>query len=167
MLDKISFAKGMAILTNVFPDYPCSKKTMDIYWEFLQKIPPHEFEWVITAHLKQHKWFPKISELLDEWMKLRTLGRPTAAEVWSCLISAAQDGEKPEMDAITQTALRVCGGWEELMVTPTTELPWRFKKFERIYNAGWEAEDWKTRTGDPQEMKFLSDNQKKLPEPEE
>jgi hypothetical protein len=163
MLDKISFAKGMAILTKTFPDYPCHKGTMDIYWEFLQRLSPQEFEWAITAHLKKYKWFPKISELLDEWMELRRLGRLSATEVWGKLLEAAGRGEKPEMDNITRTSLvAVCGGWEELGLTPTSELPWRFKEFERIYNAGWEAVDYKTRTGDPEKILFLDDNGKVL-----
>ncbi len=167
MLDKINFAKGMAVLTKANPDYPCPKGTMDIYWEFLQKLSPQEFEWAVTAHVKKHKWFPKISELLDEWMELKRLGRPMAAEVWGELLEGARNNKKPEMHAITKTALVFCGGWEELGMTPNSELPWRFKDFERIYNLGWEAVDYKTRTGDPQEMLFFDDKKKSLPEPGE
>ena len=133
MLDKKMFVKGMAILMAAYPDYPCSKETSEIYWQDLQHLQPAEWETAVTLHRRQHKWFPKISEILAAVLILRNQGRPSGAERWGQLLELASQGAPEPTDLPTKRALSTVGGWYAFQFEPEAELNFRRKEFERVY----------------------------------
>ncbi|CAO0822452.1 conserved hypothetical protein [Desulfarculales bacterium] len=124
------FKKGMLVLTALYPDYALKEGTMDGYWEFLQHLGPREFELAVKSHISKHKWFPKVSELLEAGQPLE----PDPQEIWAGLIAWAEADIKPELDFATQRALdTVCGGWGKFKVTPYDELKFLFKNFKEAH----------------------------------
>lgn len=129
-MDDIVFNQGMAVLSHAYPDYECSPATVDVYREFLKGLSNQEFEFAINLHTRKHKWFPKISELLDA---VRTL-QPSAAERWAWLNKMAERGGKqPEVDAATAAGLEAIGGWNYLRLTDVQKLSFSFKIFDEAY----------------------------------
>jgi hypothetical protein len=128
-MDKQIFIRGMAILAAGYPDYPLKDETMDLYWEFLQKMDNLTFERAVKGHISTSKWFPKISELMEAYKNQQ----PTPLDTWSRLIAAAEVGTKPEMDKATERALRFIGGWEQFCITSYDALQYRFKDFREAY----------------------------------
>ena len=106
-MDKQVFGRGMTILTALYPDYELKDETMELYWSFLKDLSNLDFERAVKHHISTCKWFPKVSELLDA---IRDQG-PTAIDIWNKLLAAAETGQKPEMDAASEKALAVLGGW--------------------------------------------------------
>jgi hypothetical protein len=132
MLDRDSFLKGMAYLAAAYPDYEIKPETTEVYWERLKdQLTPPEWEWSINRHIETHKWFPKISEILE---MVRASKRPPATLIWEKLKKAAESGVKPEMDQPTQVALAAIGGWEVFQYTSYDELRFRFAIFRDAYN---------------------------------
>lgn len=125
-MDKIIFMAGMKKLSDLFPDYPLKDGTMEGYWEFLEPLSNLQFERAVKAHIKQNKWFPKVSELLAA---VQEQG-PSVTDIWQRLLAAAESGKKPEMDAATEKALAVLGGWEVFQYTSYDDLQYRFKDFK-------------------------------------
>ena len=125
MLNEDQFLKGMAVLMSAYPDYKCTPETVDVYRVALRNLSPHEFEKAVWVHITTLKWFPKVSELLDA---IRDQG-PTPIDIWNLLLAAAETGKKPEMDAATEKALGVLGGWERFQYLPFNELQYQFKDF--------------------------------------
>lgn len=146
------FAVGMDKLTDCFPDYELKDGTMAAYWDFLKDLDPDVFLSAVVAHTKRHKWFPKISEILDV---VRDQG-PTVIDIWNRLLTAAEMGQKPEMDTITEKALAVLGGWEAFQYTPIDILHYRFKDFKAALQ-GARAQDT---------LQVVSIEKAVLPEPE-
>ena len=124
-MDKQIFGKGMALLSALYPDYPLKDETIEGYWEFLRHLSNLEYERAVKHHVSTCKWFPKVSELLDA---IRNYG-PTPIDIWNRLLAAAETGQKPDMDAATEKAMAVLGGWERFQYTPFEELNFRFKDF--------------------------------------
>ena len=118
MLSRQDFNRGWALLLGAYPGYLKDrtsdqiKGTLEVYWSSLKDFDPEDFEQVIKAHIFQAKYFPTISELREELVRLRGFNRPTAADAWDVLIEAARQDRKPEGDAALAKALRVFGGWE-------------------------------------------------------
>ena len=125
-MDKQVFGRGMTILTALYPDYELKDETMELYWSFLKDLSNLDFERAVKHHISTCKWFPKVSELLDA---IRDQG-PTAIDIWNKLLAAAETGQKPEMDAATEKALAVLGGWEQFQYTSYDDLQFRFKDFK-------------------------------------
>jgi hypothetical protein len=137
VLTEKEFMAGMGVLMRAYPDYECTAGTVDVYRDRLcSRLTPKEWEAAVNRHLDTCKWFPKISEIFKA---VQDLG-PSAQEVWSRLIAAAEDGEEPEMDAATAQALAVIGGWEEFSRTSYDALPFRFKEFKAAYLEAREAQ---------------------------
>ena len=126
MLNEEVFNRGMAILGAAFPDYECSPATVDVYREHLSRLGDLEFERAVRHHINTCKWFPKVSELLQA---VQDQG-PSAIDIWNRLLAAAETGKKPEMDAATDKALAVLGGWEVFQYTSFEDLQWKFKDFK-------------------------------------
>ena len=137
MLHDNVFHKGMALLGAAYPDYACTPETVDVYRERLCRLTDQEFEAAVYRHIDTCKWFPKISELLGAVQSLL----PSAIDVWTRLIAAAEAGEKPEMDEATKKALDFIGGWEQFSITSYDDLRFIFKAFREAY---LEAQDRET-----------------------
>ena len=125
VLNEDQFLKGMAVLMSAYPDYKCTADTVDVYRVALRNLSPQDFEKAVWVHITTLKWFPKVSELLDA---LRNQG-PTPIDTWNLLLAAAETGQKPELDAATEKALAVLGGWDTFQYTPYDDLQYRFKDF--------------------------------------
>ncbi len=148
MLTEKQFLKGMGILMYHYKDYECPPETVDVYREALKKyLDPQEFEQAVWAHIKLHKWFPKVSEIMDQVLLLRNAGRPSAAERWGQLIIAAERGEGGPTDPATVRALQVCGGWDAFNRMEYKDLDFRRRDFERVYTEALEQEDRQTLLG--------------------
>lgn len=142
MLDKKIFAKGMAILSAVYPERECNESTTAAYWEFLKTFDTQDFEKVIKNHISQSKYFPKVCELKEELVRLRGFHRPTAAQAWENLIKDAEAGKDEfEGDEATSRALMAVGGWRTFSFTPFKDLAFRFRDFERTYNEALAQDD--------------------------
>ena len=124
-MDKQVFGRGMTILTALYPDYELKDETLELYWSFLKDLSNLDFERAVKYHISTCKWFPKVSELLDA---LRNQG-PTPIDTWNFLLAAAETGQKPELDAASEKALAVLGGWEVFQYTSYEYLQYRFKDF--------------------------------------
>ena len=135
------------MLSGAFPEYQLNKNTLEVYYLNLSDFDPKDFEKVILAHIRENKWFPKISELRQELVRLRGFSRATPSDVWDSLIKAAESDQEPEMDANTERALRVCGGWEGFCRMTYRDLQFTRKDFERVFNEGLEREDNLIRLG--------------------
>lgn len=136
-MDWTDFAKGMGVLTALFPDYPLKEDTIDVYWGFLKGYPAKAFEVAVTNHVTKNKWFPKLSELVEQMEQ----PDPSPKEVWQKLITHAEHGEMPILDAATERALKASvGDWETFIVTPYDELKFLFKEFKEVYQAAREEE---------------------------
>jgi hypothetical protein len=140
-MDKKIFAQGMAVLAAAYPDYPVKKETMKVYQEALSNLNPIEFEQAVWAHINLHKWFPKVSEIKEQVLRLRNKGRPSAAERWGQLLAMAGGGGLGPMDVPTKRALGTLGGWSVFQFTPIEELNFRRKEFERTYTEALQEQD--------------------------
>lgn len=147
MLSRQDFNRGWALLLGAYPEYLKDrtpdqiKGTLEVYWSSLKDFDPKDFERVIQAHIFQKKFFPRISELREELVLLRTSNRATAAEAWLTALQAAERDRKPEGDEALTAALRVFGGWERYRLMSYREIEFRFKDFERAYNSAIRHED--------------------------
>ena len=112
MLTEKQFLKGMRVLMSHWKEYDCPADTVDVYREAFKNLDPKEFEQAVWAHINLHKWFPKVSEIMEQVLRLRNQGRLTAPERWGQLIIAAERGEGGPTDPATVRALQVCGGWD-------------------------------------------------------
>lgn len=157
MLNREEFLKGMAVLMAAYPDYEVKPATAEVYFEDLQNLSPQEWEVAITLHRRQHKWFPKISEILEAVLALRNQGRPSAAERWGQLLELASRGVPAPTDIPTQRALSTVGGWDAFQYTNVDDLNYRRKEFERVYGEALAEEDRGALLGieGPQEQKRL------------
>lgn len=136
-MEEAVYLKGMGVLMAAYPDYPCNKKTLEAYREFLDRLSPQEFELAIRVHITRHKWFPKISELLQAALVFQ----PGALEVWNALLKDAENGgDPPALDPATEKALAAVGGWETLQYTQYDELKFKFAAFRDAYNQAVEKE---------------------------
>jgi len=129
MLDQEFFKKCMGILTAAYLDYEFKPDTMEIYRQTLINLTDVELERAIWVHVTTRKWFPKISELLDAVREQH----PSPIEIWQELITAAERGQKPELDEATEKALTAIGGWEVFQFTPYAELQFKYKDFRIAY----------------------------------
>ena len=126
MLSEEVFLTGMKRLSDAWPDFPLAKGTADLYRERLDRLSDREFAFAVNRHLDTGKWFPRISELLDATQVLQ----PSVIDIWQRLLAAAETGKKPEMDAATEKALAVIGGWQQFQFTPYADLQFHFKDFK-------------------------------------
>jgi hypothetical protein len=129
MLNEEVFHKGIALLMAAYPDYECPSTTVDVYRERLGRLTDKEFEAAVYSHIDTCKWFPKISELLGAVQSLL----PSAIDVWTQLIAAAEAGEQPEMDEATKMAMDFIGGWEQFNIASYDDLRFIFKAFREAY----------------------------------
>lgn len=126
-MDKGIFTRGMLLFVALYPDYPLKPETTEVYWQFLKHLSNLDFEWAVKRHVTTCKWFPKVSEILQAVQD----HLPTPIDIWSRLLAAAAEtGKKPEMDAATEKALAIFGGWEAFQYTPIADLQYRFKDFK-------------------------------------
>jgi hypothetical protein len=132
-MDRETFAKGMFILSAAYERH-LDQDTLEVYYSFLNHLSPAELEEAARKHIKKSSWFPKISELLGAVQSLL----PSAIEVWTKLLAAAEGGVKPEMDGPTKTALDFIGGWQQFCITSYDDLPFRFKSFKEAYEGAME-----------------------------
>lgn len=146
MLDKKIFLKGMTLLGAAF-DKEVNEALLEVYWMDLKDFDPKDFERVVTNHRRTAKFFPKISELREELVRLKGFHRPTASDAWDDLLRAAETGEKPELDEITEKALSVCGGWDNFQFMSYHDLQFRRKDFLTVYNDGLERQDRQIKLG--------------------
>ena len=153
MLNEDQFLKGMAVLMAAYPDYKCTPDTVDVYRVALRNLSPQDFEKAVWVHITTLKWFPKVSELLDA---IRNQG-PTVIDTWNLLLAAAETGEKPELDAATEKALAVLGGWDTFQYTSYDDLQYRFKDFKSALLEARAQEN----------LKLMSPEQPALPEPKD
>ncbi len=151
-MDREVFLRGMGILTACYPDYELKEETGETYWEFLRHLSNLDFERAVKHHVSTCKWFPKVSEILDA---LRNQG-PTPIDVWNRLIAAAETGQKPAMDATTEKALAVLGGWEVFQYTSYDDLQYRFKDFRAALLEA-RAQETLRLAGGEQEQKALEE----------
>jgi hypothetical protein len=135
-MKEVDFDKGMGILMAAYPDYKCTPETVDLYRELLSCLNPKDFERAVLNHVKNHKWFPKVSEILSTGLP----PRPSAIDAWQKLIAAAEAGVKPEMDFATRKALDFIGGWEQFGLTTYENLRFAFKAFKDAYMEAQEHE---------------------------
>jgi hypothetical protein len=130
-MNEQEFMKGMAYLTNAFPEVDIKEGTLEVYFDMLKTISAKDFEKAIRAHLSKCKWFPRISELID----LAIPELPSPRDAWVNLVLAAETGVKPELDAPTEAGLKAVGGWEVLQFTEYNDLGYRFRDFKDAYLA--------------------------------
>lgn len=128
MLDKVIFAQGMKILSDLYPDYPIKEGSLDAYYEFLQNLTNLEFERAVKSHVSKSSWFPKVNELLAGAQENKSV-----MDTWNRLLQAAEAGEKPEMDIAAERALGIFGGWDAFTWTPYETLQFRYKDFRAAY----------------------------------
>lgn len=148
MLDEATFLKGMALLAAAYPDYPCTKETIQLYRAALNDFRAQDFQKVVMAHIRLQKWFPKVCELREELVRLRGFQRPTAESEWDRLQQAA---EAPEMGEATQRALRAaCGDWQGFTRLTYHDLPFAYQRFRENYRAAMDQEDQRLRLGGEQ-----------------
>ncbi len=113
----------------------------------LKDFAPKDWERVVLAHINQHKWFPKICELREELVRLRSFNRPSAEDVWHGLIRTAENNGSPPDDEHTQRALRVCGGWDGFLRLTYKDLNYLRRDFVNVYNHSIHEDDRTLRIG--------------------
>ena len=121
-----TFIKGMYRLGLQWRDHEMPEDAVALYRERLSRLTDREFERAVNHCLDTCTFFPKISELLRA---VQDQG-PTVIDTWNLLLAAAETGQKPELDAATEKALGVLGGWEAFQYTPLDDLQFRFKDFK-------------------------------------
>ena len=141
MLTEKQFLKGMRVLMSHWKEYDCPADTVDVYREAFKNLDPKEFEQAVWAHINLHKWFPKVSEIMEQVLRLRNQGRLTAPERWGQLLALAREGGLDPVDIPTKRALSTLGGWAVFQFTPIEELNFRRKEFERTYAEALEEQD--------------------------
>lgn len=157
MLSESVFIEGIAKLSRVFPESAPSEQAVEIYRDRLARLTNEQFVVAVNHHLDFGKWFPKISELLA----IVPEDEPTPIDVLQRLISAAERGIEPAMDAPTRAALAVYGGWERFQFTLEHEIAFRFKYFkEALLSAREKKKKCEALIG------VVRDHLKELPEPE-
>lgn len=139
MLTKELFLLGMGKLQAGFEKKGLDPDVVEVYWERVQGMDPQEWELAVNVCLDSHKFFPKISELLEA----AQVDRPTPEEIWGKLLVAAEDGgeEPPEwVDEPTKKALLALGGWENFTYTNYDDLRFLAKTFKEIYQVARKQE---------------------------
>lgn len=121
-----TFLQGMYRLGLQWREHEMPEDAVALYRERLSRLSDREFEKAVNHCLDTCTFYPKISELLKA---VQDQG-PTVIDIWNRLLSAAETGKKPEMDAATEKALAVLGGWDQFQYTPFEELNFRFKDFK-------------------------------------
>ena len=140
-MDKKDFFNEMDKLAAAYPDYPLTPETLAIYFEDLGTLDFRQFSQAVTLHRRQHKWFPKIAEILEAVLTLRNQGRPSAAERWGQLLELASRGAPAPTDVPSVRALSTVGGWDAFQFSPVYDLNFRRKEFERVYGEALAEED--------------------------
>jgi len=142
MPDPEIFNRGMLLLTYAYPDYDLPPTTMDLYREFLRGLSNLDFEKAVKGHILKHKWFPKVSELLDIVRSFRL----TAHDAWNILLKRAEAGDEspPEIEgalAATAAGLDAVGGWQHFSTTSYKELSFAFKVFQEAFQREQDKEE--------------------------
>ena len=125
------FAKALFILFAAY-EKKLDQDTVEVYYQFLNHLTPEQLERAAKRHITRSPYFPKVSELLQAVRE----DLASATDVWTRLLKAAEDGEKPLMDAATERALDFIGGWEQFQITSYDDLRFRFRDFEKVYLEG-------------------------------
>lgn len=118
---------------------PMSKAVLALEFETLKPYPLEAVQAAAMAHMRESKWMPQASELIE-----RMNPPKTAKEVWQEVFAMIgqvdpDTGEQyssyhaPKFDEVTATALRNIGGWRAVCQTPLEEQQWLQKRFEEHY----------------------------------
>jgi hypothetical protein len=121
-----TFIQGMYRLGLQWREHEMPEDAVALYRERLSRLTDREFEKAVNHCLDTCTFFPKISELL----KAVADQGPSVIDTWNRLLAAAETGQKPELDAATETALAVLGGWDQFQYTSFEDLQWKFKDFK-------------------------------------
>jgi len=97
--DKKGFLVLMAMLSEAFKEEMSSERGK-IYFEFLRKYPLYQVVWSVNQSIKELKYFPKVSELID-FINPSTYEDLTDPQL---LLEGNKGGNKKALEYIAQMA---------------------------------------------------------------
>jgi len=136
MLNETVFSKGLFALSEVF-NRNISDTLSEIYYDVLKNATDDQFKNAVNQIIQTNKYncMPKPAEILEH-----IYGKPQdkSLEAWEITLNAVRSvgGYKTpvfEDQAISDT-IQHLGGWVKLCDTPTAEMVWVQKEFEKFYS---------------------------------
>ena len=135
MITKEIFAKGIGHLVTFFKNAEMPAETIKLWHQELKDFDPRVFERVIKDLARTSKFFPAFSEIYQAMCLHSGFANAGGDEKWTQILRAAETGEKPELDEITERALEAAGGWDQIQFTPYKELTFLRKHFVSAYDS--------------------------------
>lgn len=135
MIDKDVFKKGMFALCVAF-DKELTPARMEVYYDFLEDLTTEQFKTSITQIIKTNKYsaLPKPGEIL-EYALGKASDEPLKA--WATTLDAIRSiggYRTPNFkDSAINDTIAHMGGWIKLCDTPSAEMVWVQKEFEKFY----------------------------------
>jgi hypothetical protein len=136
MTDDRKFKEYMTVLGELF-DKPMSEMLMSLYWKSLEPFTDEECKRAFESVMGTARFFPKPADFLEI---LRGKDEDRATRAWILVAEAVRkvgNYESVEFhDPIVHSVFKFWGGWQNAGVSPdwnTSQLPWKQKEFERLY----------------------------------
>lgn len=131
-MKKEKFTEGMSLLCEVYGKSP-STLFLKAYWLILKGLTEKEFEKAVIGILdnKTFNSMPTPAEIKDQ------IRGDEALEAWLLVCKMiSQHGAYMSIifpDPVIHSVIEAMGGWVQLCQTPTEEMKWKQKDFERLY----------------------------------
>ncbi|MBW2648099.1 MAG: hypothetical protein JRE23_18465 [Deltaproteobacteria bacterium] len=132
--DEVKFKNLMALMQETFtPNNPVSSEKMQVYWDLFEDWSIEDFTVACknVMFLKTISTFPLPGELQEAGR------RDHITEQWLYVRSLiSKHGHAMSLilpDPVSMSVIEAMGTWPEFTFTPTDQLVWKQKDFERLY----------------------------------
>ena len=134
-IDVPEFAKIMAAM-GVTYDKEISEELTNIYYEVLKEFSLTDIKRAMSIHLKESKFFPKPSEIIERIKSPETI-EMKADKAWNQLLKATSKHGYYDsvefIDKVIHSCIRAMGGW--LLISDREPDTWMHKDFVNFYKS--------------------------------
>jgi len=134
MKNEALFKQNLTILCEIF-DKPLSQLLTGVYWKTLEPFSDSECERAFKELMLSSRFFPKPADFIE---RLTEKQEDQATRAWISVVEAIrQYGNYQSVrfaDPVVHSVLEFMGGWGATGEWLDSELKWKQKEFERLYN---------------------------------
>ena len=135
--DRKKFATIMATLAELFDNgKDVSETKMELYWACLEEYTIEAVQRAVTTIIKGRIYpgLPKPAEIREA---INGLDEDVALKAWilvkHAMVHVGSYQSLRFIDPVVHSVVNLMGGWIKLCDTPSSELTWKQKEFERLY----------------------------------
>jgi len=140
MKDEALFKKNITVLCELF-DKPLSQLLTSVYWKALEPFTDGQCERAFKEIILSSKFFPKPADFIE---RLTGKQEDQATQAWICVVEAIRRyGNYQSVgfaNPVIHSVIEFMGGWGATGEWQDSELKWKQKEFERLYNIMQQSE---------------------------